>query len=58
MATQRKTAGRTTNTKRLGSIMMQPAQFERLELIASADGRSISDVVRDAIREYLARRTA
>ena len=47
---------RNTNTKRLGSITVQPEQFKQLEGIAAADGRSISDVVRDAIKSYIAKR--
>lgn len=53
-----KRATRNTNTKRLGSVTMQPALFEAIERIAAVDGRSISDVVRDAIRAYVQQRTA
>lgn len=46
-------ASRNTNTKRLGSITVQPEQFVRLEEIARDEGRSLSDVVRAAIKAYI-----
>ena len=47
-------ASRNTNTKRLGSITVQPEQFDKLEATARKEGRSLSDVVRAAIKSYLA----
>lgn len=51
-------ASRNTNTKRLGSITVQPEQFARLEQIAYDEGRSLSDVVRAALKNYLAGKDA
>lgn len=48
----------TANTHRLGTIYIPAEHAEQLEALATQDGRSMNDHVRDAIKRYLARRKA
>lgn len=44
------------NTTRLGSITIKPEWALNLDRLATADGRTISDLVRDALRDYFKKR--
>lgn len=44
------------NSHRLGSIWIQPEHAEQLEQIAATDGRTISDLIRDAIKALIDKR--
>lgn len=45
------------NSHRMGTLWIQPQQAAALDRLAETDGRTISDLVRDAIRAYVQSRT-
>lgn len=44
---------KNANTHRLGSLWVRPEEAERLYALATREGRSVSDLLRAAISEYL-----
>lgn len=44
------------NTVRLGTLKVKPEVAEGLNQLAELDGRTINDVVREALREYFKKR--
>jgi len=47
----------TTGQKYRAQILLEPEQHKKLAEIASRAGRSVSDVVREAVAEYVVTRT-
>lgn len=56
MATTRRQRRPNVNTYRLGSLWIHPDDAEALNEIADAEGRTISDLVRQAIKLLVAER--
>jgi predicted DNA-binding protein len=55
MASKRPQGGRHGGTKNM-VLRLDPELAEQLQLVAEAEGRSVSDVVREAIAEAVERR--
>jgi predicted DNA-binding protein len=55
MASKRPQGGRRDGTKNM-VLRLDPELAEQLQLVAEAEGRSVSDVVREAIAEAVERR--
>lgn len=47
----------TTGQKYRAQILLEPEQHKKLTEIAASEGRSVSDVVREAVAEYVVAKT-
>lgn len=46
------------NTHRLGTLWVKPELADRLAELATREGRSLSDLMREALSQYLAKNRA